>query len=324
MKTLIYLGALLTVVSVCHAQESGQAANKKLSGFEWIKQFEGNWDTLSRSPQVGDQPAGVQKSTMSSRAIGKLWIINEFNGKIGDTDYTAVQTIGFDRKKNNFTVTWIDSIMDYTWRYTGEINDAGDTITMEADGPDWSDPKKTRRYRDIYRFKSSNEIATLSQSKNNAGQWETFMEGTMTKSGSANKEAASAETQASVTPFLMYTGRAEEAIKFYKTVFPDLKVESMVKYKAGETGPEGTVQLATIRIAGQQVKMIDSPIKHDFDFTPSFSFFVDCKDEKQLKERFARLSAGGKVMMPLNKYEFSKQFGWASDKFGVSWQLNLK
>ena len=122
----------------------------------------------------------------------------------------------------------------------------------------------------------------------------------------------------------MFTGQAEKAINFYKTVFPGYQGRKHDQYKAGENGKEGSVKVATVVIAGQQIMCTDSPVKHDFDFTPSFSFFVECENEDQLKERFAKLSEGGKVMMPIGNYDFSQQFGWASDKFGVNWQLNLK
>ena len=119
--------------------------------------------------------------------------------------------------------------------------------------------------------------------------------------------------------------RQEEAIKFYKTVFDKVTVEGMEKYGANDPqGKEGTVKIADITIEGQAVRCIDSLPVHDFDFTPSFSFFVECDSEEQLKTRFDKLSKDGKVMMPVNNYGFSKKFGWASDKFGISWQLNLQ
>jgi len=122
----------------------------------------------------------------------------------------------------------------------------------------------------------------------------------------------------------MFIEKAEEAIDFYKTVFPDLEVESVNKYKAGDAQKEGTIKTAVFVIAGQRIMCTDSPDVHDFEFTPSFSFFVECENEDQLKTRFEKLSKDGKVMMPLNNYGFSQKFGWTSDKFGVSWQLNLK
>ncbi len=96
------------------------------------------------------------------------------------------------------------------------------------------------------------------------------MTGTMTRPAQPETQNG---PQSTVTPFLMFAGQAEAAINFYKTVFPDTQVESMTKYKAGENGKEGSVKVATVVIAGQHIMCTDSPVKPDFDFTPSFSFF---------------------------------------------------
>ena len=68
---------------------------------------------------------------------------------------------------------------------------------------------------------------------------------------------------------------------------------------------------------------IDSPAKHAFTFTPSFSFFVDLETNEELERIAAILGKDGAVMMPLDNYGFSQRFTWLSDRYGVSWQLNL-
>jgi predicted 3-demethylubiquinone-9 3-methyltransferase (glyoxalase superfamily) len=126
-----------------------------------------------------------------------------------------------------------------------------------------------------------------------------------------------------VRPFLMFQGKAEEAMNFYVSLFPDGKVLDLVRYGPNQPGPEGSVMKASFSIGQQTILCIDSPTKHDFTFTPAFSFFVDCTSEEQIKHLYGELSAGGKTFMPLDNYGFSRQFAWLSDRFGVSWQLNL-
>ncbi|MBC7188014.1 MAG: VOC family protein [Calditrichaeota bacterium] len=126
-----------------------------------------------------------------------------------------------------------------------------------------------------------------------------------------------------VTPFLMFEGRAEEAMQFYTGLFPQSRITRIERYGAGDGGPEGTVKLAEFVLQGQRFLCIDSPIKHEFSFTPAFSLFVECEDEQQLQRYFEALSAGGAVLMPLDNYGFSRRFAWVNDRFGVSWQLNL-
>lgn len=130
-------------------------------------------------------------------------------------------------------------------------------------------------------------------------------------------------TGTTIRPFLMFEGKAEEAMNLYVSLFPGSRIDSLNKYGAGEQGAEGTVQLATFTLAGQTVMCIDSPAKHAFTFTPSFSFFVDVTSGEELERLAAILGEGGGVLMPLDNYGFSQRFTWFNDRFGVSWQLNL-
>jgi predicted 3-demethylubiquinone-9 3-methyltransferase (glyoxalase superfamily) len=128
----------------------------------------------------------------------------------------------------------------------------------------------------------------------------------------------------SVTPFLMFEGPAEAAMNFYVSLFPGSTVDRVERYGPGEPGAEGSIKLATFTVAGQRLLCIDSPIKHAFTFTPSISLFVECASEAELDSVFGQLSAGGSVLMPPGGYGFSTKFAWVSDRFGVSWQLNLR
>jgi predicted 3-demethylubiquinone-9 3-methyltransferase (glyoxalase superfamily) len=128
---------------------------------------------------------------------------------------------------------------------------------------------------------------------------------------------------AQVRPFLMFTGEAEAAMTFYVSLFPDGAIRDVVRYGPGETGPEGKIMRAEFAIGGQIVRCFDSPPVHDFTFTPSFSFFVDCDSNEELERLVAALSIDGATLMPLDDYGFSRRFAWVNDRFGVSWQLNL-
>jgi predicted 3-demethylubiquinone-9 3-methyltransferase (glyoxalase superfamily) len=126
-----------------------------------------------------------------------------------------------------------------------------------------------------------------------------------------------------VTTFLMFSGRAEEAMNQYISIFEQSEIISIQRYGANEAGAEGTVLHAAFSIHGQVFKCIDSNIKHDFTFTPAISLFVTCETENEIDRVFEKLSEDGAVLMPLAAYPFSKKFGWLQDKYGVSWQLDL-
>ncbi|HEV3342125.1 MAG TPA: VOC family protein [Pirellulales bacterium] len=111
--------------------------------------------------------------------------------------------------------------------------------------------------------------------------------------------------QSRIKPFLMFQGNAEEAMQFYVSLFPDSEITNIVRYGPGQAGADGSVMKATFSIGGQAVMCIDSPIKHDFGFTPAFSFFVECESEEQLGRLASALGEGGVVLMPLGDYTAS-------------------
>lgn len=126
-----------------------------------------------------------------------------------------------------------------------------------------------------------------------------------------------------ISTFLMYGGTAEEALTLYESLFDDLDVISIDRYGPEVAGRQGTVREARWRLAEQDFIAVDSPAEQPFAFTPSMSLFINCRDEAELERLFAGLSEGGAVLMPLGNHGFSRRFGWVSDRFGLSWQLNL-
>jgi predicted 3-demethylubiquinone-9 3-methyltransferase (glyoxalase superfamily) len=121
----------------------------------------------------------------------------------------------------------------------------------------------------------------------------------------------------------MFTGDATAALELYAAVFAEFRVERIERYGAGEAGAAGSVRRADIVFGEHRLVVIDSPVKHDFTFTPSMSLFVDFDSAESLDSAFAQLAQGGRVFMPIADYGFSQRFGWCGDRFGVSWQLNL-
>ncbi|MDB4925314.1 VOC family protein [Mucilaginibacter sp.] len=126
------------------------------------------------------------------------------------------------------------------------------------------------------------------------------------------------------TTFLMFEGKAEEAMNFYVALFANSSVLNIMRYGKDGPGEEGTIMHATFSLNGQEFMCIDSAIKHSFTFTPAISIYVNCEDESEIENVYAMLSDGGNVAMPLGNYGFSKKFGWVNDRYGVSWQVNLQ
>lgn len=125
--------------------------------------------------------------------------------------------------------------------------------------------------------------------------------------------------------FLTFQGGvATAALDLYREVFDDFELIAIDRYGAGDLGPEGTIKHATFRLAGGEFSCADSPMRHAWEFTPAVSLWVDCESADEQQQIFERLGDGGFVFMPLDNYGFSSRFGWVGDRFGVTWQVNLR
>jgi predicted 3-demethylubiquinone-9 3-methyltransferase (glyoxalase superfamily) len=112
-----------------------------------------------------------------------------------------------------------------------------------------------------------------------------------------------------ITPFLWFDGKAEEAAKFYTSVFKNSKMGQIRRFGEAGPGPKGSAMSATFELEGQEFTALNGGPQ--FTFTPAISFFVNCETQEEVDEFWDKLSEGGK----------KNRCGWLQDKFGVSWQI---
>jgi predicted 3-demethylubiquinone-9 3-methyltransferase (glyoxalase superfamily) len=119
-----------------------------------------------------------------------------------------------------------------------------------------------------------------------------------------------------ITPHLWFDNNAEEAAKFYTSIFKNSKVKNVTTL---HNTPSGTVEIFTIELLGQEFTLISAgPL---FKFNPSVSFLVACNTKEEVDELWGNLFNGGRALMELGAYPFSEKYGWVQDKYGLSWQV---
>jgi len=128
-----------------------------------------------------------------------------------------------------------------------------------------------------------------------------------------------------IVPCLWFDTEAEEAAKFYVSVFKGGKIGRTLTYDAASAEvsgqPEGSLLTVEFEVEGYSFLGLNGgPI---FKLTPAMSFFVHCKTADEVDEYWGKLSPGGKALMELGEYPFSKRYGWIQDTYGVSWQVIL-
>ena len=112
-----------------------------------------------------------------------------------------------------------------------------------------------------------------------------------------------------ITPFLWFENQAEEAAKFYTSIFKNSKITGLSRYSDAGPGPKGSVMTIGFDLDGLQFTALNGgPV---FKFTEAVSFVVHCDTQEEVDHYWSRLTAGGKEV----------QCGWLKDKYGLSWQI---
>jgi predicted 3-demethylubiquinone-9 3-methyltransferase (glyoxalase superfamily) len=112
-----------------------------------------------------------------------------------------------------------------------------------------------------------------------------------------------------ITPFLWYDSQAEEAAKFYTSIFKNSKIGSLSRCGEAGPGPKGAVLSVTFELDGQEFIALNGGPQ--FKFTPAISLFVNCETQAEVDELWEKLSEGGQ----------KSRCGWLQDKYGLSWQI---
>lgn len=128
--------------------------------------------------------------------------------------------------------------------------------------------------------------------------------------------AGSEQAGSKITPNLLFSngvcGKAEEAVRYYVEIFPDSEIGFISKYSEGEaSSPKAQVNYSSFELCGMPFSAMDNGFDVDFSFNEAFSFIVNCDNQREIDDYWARLSAVPEA----------EQCGWLKDKYGLSWQI---
>jgi predicted 3-demethylubiquinone-9 3-methyltransferase (glyoxalase superfamily) len=112
-----------------------------------------------------------------------------------------------------------------------------------------------------------------------------------------------------ISPFLWFDHEAEEAVRFYVSLFDDAEITAEQRFLEGAPGPAGEVMTISFRLAGQEFTALNGG--PDYSFTPAISLFVRCADQEEVDRLWTALTDGGE----------EQPCGWLVDRFGLSWQI---
>lgn len=129
-----------------------------------------------------------------------------------------------------------------------------------------------------------------------------------------------------LNPYLNFKDNTREAMEFYKSVFGGkLEMSTFKDFHASQDPGEDDKIMHSVLEAGDGITFMaaDTPDRMEYRPGTNFSMSLSGEDDAELRGYFEKLSAGGRVTMPLEKAQWGDTFGMLTDKFGVNWLVNI-
>jgi hypothetical protein len=167
MKKFAILGIAIAFLVCGVLAQSPEPTPAPAKDHEWLKQLVGEWDIQFKMYMPRAEAAG----TDSVRALGDHWVVAETKTTMMGAPYSGILSLGYNPLKKHFNGTWIDSFGGHLWVYKGTLNDAGDTLTLETEGPSIQGPDKTARYKEVIQITGEDSRTFTSSIETDDGTW---------------------------------------------------------------------------------------------------------------------------------------------------------
>jgi Protein of unknown function (DUF1579) len=142
----------------------------------WLQRLVGKWTVESECSAGPDQPAMKTSGKETVRSLGGLWTIGEGEGEMPDGDTCqSIMTLGFDPQAKRFVGTFVMGVMTHLWPYRGSLDASERVLTLDSEGPSFTDDGTMTKYQDIIEFVDDDHRTLSSQYLNSDGQWIPFM-----------------------------------------------------------------------------------------------------------------------------------------------------
>jgi hypothetical protein len=186
MKKISAFGFVLVLsglASACRAQETPEmpgmatpAAEHKL-----LEQFAGEWTGECQIEMPGQEPITCTAAE-TTRMMGGLWLVATGKGEMpdGQTGESMI-TLGYDPKKKSYVGTFVCSVQDYMWEYTGKFDASGKKLILSTEGPSMLDPTKTAKYEEVLETVDANHKTFTSSIQLPDGKWQELVKMTYTR-----------------------------------------------------------------------------------------------------------------------------------------------
>jgi len=141
----------------------------------WLQQFVGEWTFEAECSMGPDQQPMKNTGTERVRSLGGFWIVGEGSAEMMGQKMSTLLTLGYDTQRKKYVGSWVDSMTSFMWAYTGTVDAAGKTLTLETEGPNFMEAGKTCKFREVLEIKGKNSKMHTASMLGDDGKWTTFM-----------------------------------------------------------------------------------------------------------------------------------------------------
>jgi len=141
---------------------------------DWLSRMVGHWTFTTECVMGPDQPPMTGEGTDTTTSLGGLWTVSEWTQPGPDgKPMSSRMTLGYDPARGKYVGSFVASCMTYHWVYEGVRE--GDVLTLDAEGPSFTDPTAKALYQDIWELTADGRRLLRSQVRNADGSWTQFM-----------------------------------------------------------------------------------------------------------------------------------------------------
>lgn len=143
---------------------------------QWLHRLVGEWTFEAECKMEPDQPPANSTGKETVQSLGGLWTVGEGQGEMpGGGTCQSIMTLGFDPQTKRFVGTFIAGVMTHLWPYNGTLDAEEKVLTLDSEGPGFTDDGTMSKYQDIIEFISDDHRTLSSQFLGPDGQWVPFM-----------------------------------------------------------------------------------------------------------------------------------------------------
>lgn len=284
---------------------------------QWLKQLEGSWISEHDCVMGPDQPPIKTSGTAKGSTLGGLWLLFEMTGSMpGGAEHRSIIQLGYDPKQQKFVGSFISSCMTRLWPYAGTLDESGKVLTLNSEGPTFTDENVMAAYQDIIEIVDDNRFLFRSRLQTPDGQWVQFMEGTYERVAASTPATAVSSASVTVTPHLVCAD-AIAAIDFYKRAFNANEVMRLL-------GPTGKLVHAALKIGSGAIMLAEenpdwgSLGPKTLKGTPVTLHLLVPDVDAAIAQA---VEAGAILTMPAADMFWGDRYGQVADPFGHRWSL---